>query len=172
MERLNAELAVYEYVLSTGFEAGFGGDLGVGEVMPKRSPIVEVVAGAGDFAGVEEVKSPNESSTSKLEAIFCALGLGGGGGLVFGTGAGLLSKKPPPLPNVEDETEGCRLETVGDVRLEKTAGFGACCTCGAGVDVFDEKFKLLKASLRPPKDDCEGDWRGGDARPPNEIDAV
>lgn len=64
-------------------------------------------------------------------------------------GAGLESKKLPPLG--KDGEVMLDLFTGGDVRAEKAEGFGACC-CGAG----DEKFKVLNASLRPPKD-CEDD---------------
>lgn len=60
-------------------------------------------------------------------------------------GAGLLSKKLPPLG--KDDT--LVLFAAGDVNPEKAEGFGACCG-GAG----DEKLRVLNASLRPPKD-CE-----------------
>ena len=84
-----------------------------------------------------------------------------------GTGLG-PSKKPPPLSGGGEETRvgaGDDLALTKLPRLAKGEAFG----CGwGGADVVEEKLRSLKASLRPPKDDCGCACAGGDCMPLNE----
>lgn len=74
--------------------------------------------------GVAAVKSPKSPKPPDIDGM-CVLG--GGGGLASLTGAGLASKKLPPLGNAGGEViEGCR-GAAGDERLAKAAALGAGC---------------------------------------------
>lgn len=92
---------------------------------------------------IAEEKSPKSPPKLGCRA-FCM----GGEVVCFGGGAGLASKKLPPLSGLE----ACRVLFVGDARPEKADGFAvACVGCG------ELKDREPNASPSPPSDcafDC------------------
>lgn len=97
---------------------------------------VRVVRG-GDM--VAEEKSPKSLPKDSLRIVVV------GGEVGFGGGAGLASKKLPPLRGLDGfVVEGCRAWDVGEVKPEKGVGAGAAGTCG------EAKEREEKASFMPP----------------------
>lgn len=85
---------------------------------------------------------------------------------------GTASKNPPPLRGAGAAGEvtcgaaGVDFWLEKLPRFEKGEGFGCCCACG---DVVDGKPRPLKASVRPPNEDCRRwAWAGGDDISPND----
>lgn len=123
VERLKAA-AVGKLRFCLGAGAGAGAGLGcccAGEDMLKRSPIeLEMLDGGGLFVEVTgdgaDEKSP-KSPPKLLLGFRCAWTAGG---FSLGGGAGLASKKLPPLRELF-----CRPWAVGEVRPENAAGL-AC----------------------------------------------
>lgn len=111
VDRLKAE----EEVEVAGLE-------GAGAPISNRSPMPEL-AGTGDLAGIgagdgADVKSPKSPNPLDTRA---ACGLDAGAAADLGGGAGLASKKLPPLREL--------VRAAGEVRLEKAEGLGGCCCC-------------------------------------------
>lgn len=151
--------------LKADAEVEVAGLEGAGALMSNKSPMPEL-AGAGDFVdmgagagGGADVKSPKSPNPLDMRA---GWGLGTGAADGLGGGAGLASKKLPPLRELVRDT--------GEVRFEKAEGLGCCCCCcGAGEP---PKFKPPKASAIPPKEDVEaaGDCNGGEVKPPKALE--
>ena len=93
-----------------------------------------------DWAGIGDEKPPVKSPKSLPKLSFRAAGIVCVG---LGGGAGLLSKKLPPL-NADLVTEGCLACPVGAVKPEKGADLAGC-ACGVEV-----KESEPKASPIPP----------------------
>ena len=113
LDRLKAEADVE----GAGFE-GAGAPISNRSPMPELAgagDLVDIGAGAGDGADVKSPKSPNPLDMRAG----CGLAAGAAEGL--GGGAGLASKKLPPLREL--------VRDAGEVRLEKAEGLGCCCCC-------------------------------------------
>ena len=154
---------------------GFDGRCDVGAedmLMSNRSPIPlpETVEGVliVDWAGIGAAKPPAKSPKSLPKLSFRAAGIvceavcAGLGG-----GAGLLSKKLPPL-SADLFSDGCLAWPVGGVNPAKGADLTGC-ACGG-----EEKDSEPKASPIPPSAcaldcDCIGDVVVGDCIPPNAL---
>lgn len=121
---------------------GVGAEVVTGDARSKRSPIDEVAAGGGGdlvAVGAAEVKSPKSPNPPDVLRV---TGFGCGGGFVFATGVGLLSKKLPPARLEVGEA----IEERGDAKLANAFGFAACWVDG------EAKLKPPNASPRPERD--------------------
>lgn len=148
--------------------AGAGAAAGAGDEKSKRSFMAEDAGAAGfgwEAAGEEKSPKPPNPPNPLLD----------GAGLLAGAGAGLESKKPPPLSpeNAEDDCcdwcWGWGVDLLLDTgfRLEKAEFWGLL-----GLDML-EKLRLLNASFSPPPDGWLTCWvicggAVGDARLPKE----
>lgn len=152
--------------LKADAEVEFAGLEGAGALISNKSPMPELAgtgdfvdmgAGAGDGADVKSPKSPNPLDMR------AGWGLGAGAAEGLGGGAGLASKKLPPLRELVRDT--------GEVKFENAEGLEGCCCCCCGAGE-PPKLKPPKASAIPPKEDVEaaGDCNGGEVKPPKAFD--
>lgn len=167
-ERLNADELYDGAAAATGAGAGAG----AGEARSKRSPMDDEFAGGGGedlVAGSAEAKSPKSPKPLEEKCwVGWAFGGGSGGETVLEMGAGLVSKKLPPLRD-----DGDAIEDLGEARLANGDATGDCCLGAAAEDEGEEKLKPPKASPSPARAealDCEWVCWLGETKPPNASD--